>query len=241
MGGNGPLVVMDDADLDSRGRGDADRLLTCAPARAAPPASGILVHAAVKDEFVELLARARDRADPARRPVRRRRRRWARSTTSRSRSKMDEHVADALERGASVVGGGARADRLPDVAVLGADDPRPTSRPTPASPSRRHSDRSRRWSRSTRSSRRSSSPTPPRTACWRRSSPPISHAGLEFADRVRTGWVNINESSNYWEAHLPFGGRAGTDSGIGRVGGAHVMHSFTELQTVVLTPPRWVI
>ncbi len=60
--------------------------------------------------------------------------------------------------------------------------------------------------------------------------------GLEFADRVRTGWVNINESSNYWEAHLPFGGRAGTDSGIGRVGGAHVMQSFTELQTVVLTP-----
>ena len=62
--------------------------------------------------------------------------------------------------------------------------------------------------------------------------------GLEFADRVRTGWVNINESSNYWEAHLPFGGRAGTDSGIGKVGGAHVMHSFTELQTIVLTPDQ---
>jgi succinate-semialdehyde dehydrogenase/glutarate-semialdehyde dehydrogenase len=60
--------------------------------------------------------------------------------------------------------------------------------------------------------------------------------GLEFADRVRTGWVNINESSNYWEAHLPFGGRAGSDSGIGRVGGGHVMQSFTELQTVVVTP-----
>jgi acyl-CoA reductase-like NAD-dependent aldehyde dehydrogenase len=61
-------------------------------------------------------------------------------------------------------------------------------------------------------------------------------AGLEFADRVRTGWVNVNESSNYWEAHLPFGGRSGTDSGIGRVGGANVMDAFTELQTVVLTP-----
>ena len=60
--------------------------------------------------------------------------------------------------------------------------------------------------------------------------------GLDFADGVRTGWVNINESSNYWEAHLPFGGRAGTDSGIGRVGGSHVMQSFTELQTVVLSP-----
>ena len=33
--------------------------------------------------------------------------------------------------------------------------------------------------------------------------------GLRFADEVRTGWVNINDSSNYWEAHLPFGGRAG--------------------------------
>jgi succinate-semialdehyde dehydrogenase/glutarate-semialdehyde dehydrogenase len=60
--------------------------------------------------------------------------------------------------------------------------------------------------------------------------------GLRFADSVRTGWVNINESTNYWEAHLPFGGRAGSDSGIGRVGGAHVMDTFTELQTIVLTP-----
>ena len=59
--------------------------------------------------------------------------------------------------------------------------------------------------------------------------------GLHFADSVHSGWVNVNESSNYWESHLPFGGRAGTDSGMGRVGGNHVMQSFTELQTVVLT------
>jgi succinate-semialdehyde dehydrogenase/glutarate-semialdehyde dehydrogenase len=59
--------------------------------------------------------------------------------------------------------------------------------------------------------------------------------GLRYADSVRSGWVNINESSNYWEAHLPFGGRSGTDSGIGRVGGSHVMDSFTELQTVTMT------
>ena len=56
--------------------------------------------------------------------------------------------------------------------------------------------------------------------------------GLRFADSVRTGWVNVNESSNYWESHLPFGGRAGSDSGLGRVGGSHVMDAFTELQTV---------
>ena len=59
--------------------------------------------------------------------------------------------------------------------------------------------------------------------------------GLRFAESVRTGWVNINESSNYWESHLPFGGRSGTASGIGRVGGTAPMEAFTELQTVVLS------
>jgi succinate-semialdehyde dehydrogenase/glutarate-semialdehyde dehydrogenase len=59
--------------------------------------------------------------------------------------------------------------------------------------------------------------------------------GLEFADAVRTGWVNINESTNYWESHLPFGGRAGTDSGLGRVGGSHPIEAFTEMQTVLLS------
>jgi acyl-CoA reductase-like NAD-dependent aldehyde dehydrogenase len=48
--------------------------------------------------------------------------------------------------------------------------------------------------------------------------------------------VNVNESTNYWESHLPFGGRAGSRSGVGRVGGAHSMRdTFTELKTVVVT------
>ena len=33
--------------------------------------------------------------------------------------------------------------------------------------------------------------------------------GLRFAEAVRSGWVNVNASTNYWESHLPFGGRAG--------------------------------
>jgi succinate-semialdehyde dehydrogenase/glutarate-semialdehyde dehydrogenase len=58
--------------------------------------------------------------------------------------------------------------------------------------------------------------------------------GLRFADRVRTGLVNINETTNYWENHLPFGGRAGTDSGTGRIGGRHALERLTELQTIVI-------
>jgi acyl-CoA reductase-like NAD-dependent aldehyde dehydrogenase len=48
--------------------------------------------------------------------------------------------------------------------------------------------------------------------------------------------VNVNESTNYWESHLPFGGRAGKSSGVGRVGGSNSMRdTFTELKTVVVT------
>ena len=58
--------------------------------------------------------------------------------------------------------------------------------------------------------------------------------GLRFAESVRTGWVNVNEGTNYWESHLPFGGRAGSGSGVGRVGGRFSMERLTELKTIVL-------
>jgi succinate-semialdehyde dehydrogenase/glutarate-semialdehyde dehydrogenase len=58
--------------------------------------------------------------------------------------------------------------------------------------------------------------------------------GLRFAERIRTGWVNINEGTNYWESHLPFGGAAGSQSGVGRVGGRFSMEKLTELKTVIL-------
>jgi succinate-semialdehyde dehydrogenase/glutarate-semialdehyde dehydrogenase len=58
--------------------------------------------------------------------------------------------------------------------------------------------------------------------------------GLRFAEAARTGWVNVNEGTNYWESHLPFGGRSGSRSGVGRVGGRFSMDRLTELKTVVV-------
>ncbi|MEA2176872.1 MAG: hypothetical protein QOG77_169, partial [Solirubrobacteraceae bacterium] len=58
---------------------------------------------------------------------------------------------------------------------------------------------------------------------------------LRFAERARVGWVNVNATTNYWESHLPFGGRAGSLSGVGRAGGRFALEgTFTELKTVVL-------
>jgi len=232
MGGNGPLVVMDDADLTAAVEATLTACFLCA-GQSCTAGERILVHRAVRDEFVELLARRVTElivlGDP-----------FKDATTMGPlnnepvAAKMDEHVGDAVARGASVLAGGSRATGFPtdlywEPTVL-------TDVPADARVAREET----------------FGPVAPVVAVdsleqaieLTNASPygllaAIFTAdlrnGLEFADRVRTGWVNINESSNYWEAHLPFGGRAGTDSGIGRVGGASVMHSFTELQTVVVS------
>ena len=232
MGGNGPLVVMDDADLDAAVDATLTACYLCA-GQSCTAGERILVHRAVRDEFVELLGRrVAERillGDP-----------FDDATTMGPLNnepvalKMDEHVGDALERGASVVSGGARATGFPttlywEPTVL--TDVPPDARVAVEETFGPIAPVVAIGSLDEAISLTNASPYGLLSAIYTAD----LRRGLEFADRVRTGWVNINESSNYWEAHLPFGGRAGTDSGIGRVGGAHVMQSFTELQTVVIS------
>ncbi|HWF25002.1 MAG TPA: aldehyde dehydrogenase family protein [Solirubrobacteraceae bacterium] len=233
MGGNGPLVVMDDADLEAAVDATLTACYLCA-GQSCTAGERVLVHRAVQDEFVELLARrVTERillGDP-----------FADTSTMGPVNnepvalKMDEHVGDALARGASVVSGGARATGFPTdlywqptVLTDVPTDARIAVEETfgPVAPVVTIDSLAQAIALT------NASPYGLLAAIF---TADLNH-GLEFADHVRTGWVNINESTNYWEAHLPFGGRAGTGSGIGRVGGANVMQSFTELQTVVLTP-----
>jgi acyl-CoA reductase-like NAD-dependent aldehyde dehydrogenase len=233
MGGNGPLVVMEDADLEAAVDATLTACYLCA-GQSCTAGERVLVHRAVQDEFVELLARrVTERillGDP-----------FADTSTMGPVNnepvalKMDDHVGDAVARGASVVSGGARATGFPTdlywqptVLTDVPADARIAVEETfgPVAPIVTIDSLAQAISLT------NASPYGLLAAIFTAD----LNNGLEFADHVRTGWVNINESTNYWEAHLPFGGRAGTDSGIGRVGGDNVMQSFTELQTVVLTP-----
>lgn len=54
----------------------------------------------------------------------------------------------------------------------------------------------------------------------------------QWAERLRTGVCVINDNSNYWEPHVPFGGMSGTQSGVGRLGGRHVLEFMSDLQAV---------
>ena len=235
MGGNGPVVVLDDGDVEAAVEATLTACFLCA-GQSCTAGERILVHRDVYDQYVEGLARAVTErivlGDP-----------FDDATTMGPlnnepvAAKMDEHVDDALGRGARMVAGGERGAGFPtdlywEATVLAGvpADARVSTEETfgPVAPvvaigSLEHA-----------IELANESPYGLLAAIFTAD----LARGLEFADRVHTGWVNINESSNYWEAHLPFGGRAGTDSGIGKVGGSHVMQTFTELQTIVLTPDR---
>src|SRR5260221_5878343 len=232
LGGNGPIVVLDDADLDLAAEATGTACFLCA-GQSCTAGERLLVHRDVREEFVAKLARiVTERVvlgDP-----------FVDGTTlgqlnnAGVAEKMDEHVADALERGAQVVSGGARAggyptdlywqatilDGVPPESLVAQEETFGPVAPVVAIDSLEHA-----------IELTNASPYGLLSAIFTRD----LAKGLRFADAVRTGWVNVNESSNYWETHLPFGGRAGTASGIGRVGGTAPMESFTELQTVVLS------
>jgi acyl-CoA reductase-like NAD-dependent aldehyde dehydrogenase len=229
MGGNGPVVVMDDADLDLAVEATVGACFLCA-GQSCTAGERLLVHRAVQDDFVERLARRVTEevllGDP-----------FDDATTMGPlnnpgvAAKMDEHVADAMERGAEVIAGGARASGFPtdlywQATVLSGvpADARVATEETfgPVAPVVGIGSLDEAIELT------NASPYGLLAAIFTGD----LGAGMRFADSVTTGWVNINDSSNYWESHLPFGGRSGSDSGIGRVGGPHVMHAFTELQTV---------
>jgi acyl-CoA reductase-like NAD-dependent aldehyde dehydrogenase len=230
LGGNGPMVILDDADVAAAAEASVAAAFLCA-GQSCTAGELFLVHESVHDEFVARLSEAVARqvrlGDP-----------FDEQTTmgpinnERNAEKMDRHVADALERGAEVVAGGARAtgfptslyweptvlDRVTDEMEVAREE---TFGPVVPIATIRSDEEALQIA--------NSSPYGLLTAVWTRD----LARGLRFAEAVRAGWVNINESTNYWESHLAFGGRAGSESGVGRVGGRHAMEAFTELKTVV--------
>lgn len=58
---------------------------------------------------------------------------------------------------------------------------------------------------------------------------------LDAAARLKFGTVNVNDRSSFWELHLPFGGWTGRASGTGRVGVRAVLERMTQIKTTSFT------
>jgi acyl-CoA reductase-like NAD-dependent aldehyde dehydrogenase len=231
MGGNGPVVVLDDADLDAAAEATVSASFLCA-GQSCTAGELFLVHEDVHDEFVgKVAARVAEGirlGDP-----------FDDSTTmgplnnEPTAAKMDEHVGDAVERGAALVAGGNRAagfptslyyeptvlDRVSAEMEVAREE---TFGPIVPIQTIRGEDEALAVI--------DGSPYGLLAAVFTRD----LRRGLRFAEAARAGWVNVNASSNYWESHLPFGGRSGSQSGVGRVGGRFSLETLTELKTVIV-------
>jgi succinate-semialdehyde dehydrogenase/glutarate-semialdehyde dehydrogenase len=236
LGGNGPMVILEDADLSLAAEAALEAAYLCA-GQSCTAGERFLVHARVRAEFVErVVAATKDQVrlgDPFD-PVAT----MGPLNNEPTAAKFDRHIAGALARGARVCCGGSRAAGFPTALFA---EPTVLDGVTPDMEIAREE---------------TFGPVVPvveigsaRQALELTNSSPFGltaavftrdlERGLAFAEQARAGWVNINASTNLWESHLPFGGRSGSVSGRGRVGGRYAMETFTEPKTVVYPAPRY--
>jgi succinate-semialdehyde dehydrogenase/glutarate-semialdehyde dehydrogenase len=236
LGGNGPMVILEDADLGLAAEAALEAAYLCA-GQSCTAGERFLVHAAVRGEFVErVVAATKDQirlGDP-----------FDAATTmgplnnEPTAAKFDRHVTGARAGGARVCCGGGRAAGFPtalfaEPTVLDGVTPEmeiareETFGPVLPVIEVRSAEQALELT--------NASPYGLTAAVFTAD----LERGLAFAERARAGWVNINASTNLWESHLPFGGRSGSVSGRGRVGGRYAMENFTEPKTIVHPAPRY--
>jgi acyl-CoA reductase-like NAD-dependent aldehyde dehydrogenase len=228
LGGNGPTIICQDADLERAAEATAVGAFFNA-GQVCSAAERILVPAPLQEDFAQRLAvhaRKTRLGDPE-----------AATTTmgplnnAAVADKVDRHVRDGVERGARLIAGGSRAVdqgsdlfyqptvlvEVPPDSALGREE---TFGPVAPIIPFRDDEEMLRIANSGDLGLVAAIFTRDLARAWR------------LAEHLRVGIVNVNEHTNYWELHIPFGGVAGTRSGVGRVGGRHALMEMTDLRTI---------
>ena len=229
MGGNGPLIILEDANLDKAVEATLLGSFLCS-GQSCTAAELLLVHENVKDAFVKKLLAATKEKIRLGNPL-------DDSTTlgtlqnEVTAAKMDAHIIDAVNKGAKVLLGGKRAEGYPtklyyeatvlenvrsDMLVAKEE----TFGPIVPIQTIKNAEEVIEIT--------STSGYGLTVAVFTED----LKRGLKIADELRSGTVVINNSTNWFEYHIAFGGGAGSKSGFGRVGGRFGLERFTEYKTI---------
>jgi acyl-CoA reductase-like NAD-dependent aldehyde dehydrogenase len=221
LGGNGPQIVLADADIDKA----ADAAITGCfylAGQCCTAAERILVHSSVQDAFVAALVervaklRVGDPLDEATDmgPL----------STSATLERTKQHVADAVSKGATVVAGGGSEGQYHEPTVLTGvtSDMRIAQEETfgPVAPIMRFEtlDEALTIANETEFGLTAAVFTNDLRAAWR------------AAEQLRHGTVHINETTNYWDQMAPFGGAK--KSGAGRELAGWITDALTETKQI---------
>lgn len=232
LGGNGPTIILEDADLDKRALDGIASACFFNAGQVCAASGRILVHKSRETEVIEgLLDYAKaltvgESFDP--------------KTTmgpmhqENTCKTMDLQIQDAIEKGGEVLYGGKRAEGFktnlfyePTVIRNVHPDSLANCEETfgPLAPIVTFDDEKELKEIINKSRMGLTS------AVFTSN---MSKAIL-MAEELKTGIVNINDRSSYWELHIPFGGFAGQDSGQRRLGGMKVLEEMSDLKTITMT------
>jgi acyl-CoA reductase-like NAD-dependent aldehyde dehydrogenase len=228
--GNGPVIVCADADLEQAAKGAVYGGFFCA-GQVCCATERVLVDKRVHDDFLSAVVKEAEGwklGDP-----------YDEDTlvgpmnNEPTAQKIDGHLEDAVDKGAEVVLGGARDDGRPTqlyyqpTVITGVGRDTLINRDETFGPivpliSVDSDDDALTVA--------NDSYLGLQAAVYTKS---LSRA-FRYLDNLRVGNVVVNDSTDYWEAHEPFGGASGTRTGWGRIGGRYTMLDMTDLKTVVL-------
>lgn len=229
LGGNGPFVVLEDANLDAAAEGIVFSAYFNA-GQACSATERVLAHNGIREALIDKVLKLTGDVklgDP-----------FGEDTTmgplnnEAVAAKMDRHIADAVERGAKVLAGGGRASELGSPLFY-----KPTILDGVTAEMQVHKEES-------------FGPIVPVTgfdtieeglrlandnelglisSVYTRN----LKAAFWFGERMRTGIVNVNETPDYWETPIPYGGVAGRNSGLGRLGAMHTLREVMDQRAIL--------
>ena len=231
LGGNGPVLVFEDADLDRAAAAAAGGAFFNA-GQVCAATGRVLAHRSIVEPLAQRLveiARAHKLGDPLQQGTT-----MGPLNNPKVAAKVREHVDDAVARGATVLAGGKPRPDLgsdlffePTVITGVTRDMRINREETfgPVVPVLAFDDDAEALDLALDTEHGLSVGL--FTADMDRA--------LRFGEAIPAGIVNVNAGSTWWELHLPFGGGSGTRSGVGRLGGRHTLEAMTELKMISIT------